>query len=153
MLPLLLAATMTARIAVVTVTKGYRHSSIPTAERVIGEIADRTGLFTIDYLRTEGDLQRLAPDRLKSYNVIMFVNTTGELPLPDRDALVAWVRDGGSFVGVHSASDTFHEFAPYLDMLGGEFDFHGDQTAAEIWVENAAHPATSALASPMTMFE
>ncbi len=153
MLPLLLAATMTARIAVVTVTEGYRHSSIPTAERVIGSIADRTQWFTVDYLRTEADLQRLGSDGLKSYDVIMFVNTTGELPLPDRDALVAWVREGGTFVGVHSASDTFHEFAPYLDMLGGEFDFHGDQTAAEVWVESAAHPATSALVSPMTIFE
>lgn len=152
MLPLLLAATMTARIAVVTVTEGYRHSSIPTAERVIGAIADRSG-FTIDYLRTEEDLQRLAPDRLSSYDAILFVNTTGELPLPDRDALVQWVRDGGAFVGVHSASDTLHEFAPYLDMLGGEFDFHGEQTVADVWVENAAHPATAPLASPMSIFE
>src|SRR6185295_16095440 len=108
MVPLLLAATMTARIALVTVTDGYRHTSIPTAESVIGTIAGRTGWFTVDYVRTEEDLARLAPANLQSYNVIMFVNTTGELRIPDRDALLQWVRDGGTFIGVHSASDTMH---------------------------------------------
>ena len=55
----LLAAVMTARIALVTVTKGYRHTSIPTAEAVIGGIADRTNWFTIDYLRTDAETRRM----------------------------------------------------------------------------------------------
>jgi type 1 glutamine amidotransferase len=38
-------------------------------------------------------------------------------------------------------------------MLGGELDFHGPETAAEVWVEDAAHPATGAIESPMTLFE
>ncbi|MGZ4808752.1 MAG: ThuA domain-containing protein [Thermoanaerobaculia bacterium] len=148
-----LSASTTRRIALVTVTKGYRHTSIPTAEAVIGTIADRTTWFTVDYLRTEEDLLRLAPDNLPSYDVILFVNTSGELPLPDPDALVEWVRNGGTFVGVHSASNTLHGFPPYLEMLGGEFDFHRDQTIAEVFVESSSHPATTSLASPVTMFE
>ena len=46
------------KLLVVTVTKGFRHSSIPTAEKVIGELAYRTGEFVVDYAAVEpGDKQ------------------------------------------------------------------------------------------------
>ena len=150
MLSIALAAVMTARIAVVTVTTGYRHSSIPVAEQVIDDLARRSGWFSPEFFRTDDDLLRFDPAQ---YDVVMFVNTTGELPIPDRDSLVQWVRDGGTFIGIHSAADTFHEFGDYLAMLGGEFDFHGEQTAAELWVEDPSHASTGSLPSPMTMFE
>src|SRR5258706_6826970 len=41
------------RLLVVTVTKGFRHSSIPTAEKVLGELAQKSGAFTVDYARVE----------------------------------------------------------------------------------------------------
>src|ERR1043165_1927755 len=41
------------KLLVVTVTKGFRHSSIPTAEKVLGELAEKTGIFTVDYARVE----------------------------------------------------------------------------------------------------
>src|SRR5947199_3680285 len=41
------------KVLVVTVTKGFRHSSIPTAEKVLGELAAKSGAFTVDYARVE----------------------------------------------------------------------------------------------------
>src|SRR3954452_18334091 len=41
------------RVLVVTVTRGFRHSSIATAEKVLGELAQKTGLFTVEYARVE----------------------------------------------------------------------------------------------------
>src|SRR3989449_10187032 len=41
------------KLLVVTVTKGFRHSSIPTAEKVLGELAQKSGAFTVDYARVE----------------------------------------------------------------------------------------------------
>src|SRR5690348_315956 len=41
------------KVLVVTVTKGFRHSSIATAERVLGQLAEKSGLFTVDYARVE----------------------------------------------------------------------------------------------------
>src|SRR6476619_5500510 len=35
------------KVLVVTVTKGFRHSSIPTAEKTLGQLAEKSGLFTI----------------------------------------------------------------------------------------------------------
>src|SRR4051812_40227236 len=103
---LLLAAVLTlpARAVVVTVTHGYRHESIETAEATIAGIAERTGWMTVAFARTDDDLERLlSPAALARTDLVFFVNTTGELPLPDREAFLQWIEDGGAFIGVHSA--------------------------------------------------
>src|SRR5438270_4951664 len=41
------------KLLVVTVTKGFRHSSIPTAEKVLAELGAKSGAFTVDYARVE----------------------------------------------------------------------------------------------------
>src|ERR1700694_4285063 len=41
------------KVLVVTVTKGFRHSSIATAEKVLGELAQKSGKFTVDYAGVE----------------------------------------------------------------------------------------------------
>ncbi|PYJ01288.1 MAG: hypothetical protein DME25_18435, partial [Verrucomicrobia bacterium] len=72
------------KVLVVTVTKGFRHSSIPTAEKVLGELAKKSGAFEVDYARTDEDIaQKMTPDALKAYDGVIFANTTGDLPLPD----------------------------------------------------------------------
>src|SRR5262249_1168547 len=99
------------KVLVVTVTKGFRHSSIPTAEKVIGELAAKSGAFTVDYVRTDDEMaQKMTLDSLKNYDAVIFANTTGMLPLPDKQGFIDWIKSGKGFVGTHSASDTFHEF-------------------------------------------
>src|SRR3974390_1109024 len=41
------------KVLVVTTTMGFRHSSIPTAEKVLAELAEKSGKFTVDYARVE----------------------------------------------------------------------------------------------------
>src|SRR5881394_1568487 len=38
------------RVLVVGTTTGFRHSSIPTAEKILGELAQQSGAFTVDYV-------------------------------------------------------------------------------------------------------
>src|SRR5271168_3544620 len=38
------------RLLVVTTTTGFRHSSIPTAERVLSQLAQSSGEFTVDFI-------------------------------------------------------------------------------------------------------
>lgn len=50
-------------------------------------------------------------------------------------ALLFAVESGKPFIGLHSAADTFHSpkegpVDPYIAMLGGEFESHGDQQVA-----------------------
>jgi uncharacterized protein len=137
------------QVLVVTATAGYRHESIPVAEQVLTAIAREHGV-EVSFARTEDEVrQRLG--QLDGVTAIFFVNTTGELP--SADAVVAWVRDGGTFVGVHSASDTWHAVPEYLDMLGGEFIGHPPETAATVVVDDPGHVATRALPPSHQLFE
>ncbi|MGM9489284.1 ThuA domain-containing protein [Ideonella sp. YS5] len=149
------------RILVVTTTMGYRHSSIETAEKVIASLGATSGAYEVEFatvppsnppdspayreqVRATLEL-KLKPAALKQYQGIIFASTTGELPLPDGPALVQWVREGGAFIGIHSASDTLHGFRPYIEMLGGEFDYHREQVTIEAINEDASHPANRQL--------
>lgn len=146
------------KILVVTTTLGYRHSSIETAERVLASLGKSSGAYevelaTVDPAATPDPAayneqvramlaRKLNTAALKQYDGIVFANTVGDLPLPDKEAFIQWVRDGGAFIGIHSASDTLHGYRPYVEMLGGEFDYHREQVAIEAIRRDAAHPAT-----------
>src|SRR5262249_12459868 len=141
------------RVVVVTVTEGFRHDSIPAAEHFIFELASRLG-FEVVFARNRVELPvALAPPALQDVKLVMFVNTTGELQLPSRESLLAWIADGGSFIGVHSASDTFHEWPAYIDMLGGEFDHHPDESLETIVVDNPGQFAAASLGPSHELFE
>ena len=141
------------RILVVTATTGFRHDFIETAEGVIGEIASRRGVEAL-FARDEAQmLASMTPAALRGVTTVLFVNTTGEFPRPAHDALLDWVRSGGTFVGIHSASDTWHGSSDYIAMLGGEFASHPADFEASIVVDDASHPSTRGLESPHTMLE
>jgi type 1 glutamine amidotransferase len=133
------------KLLVVTVTKGFRHSSIPTAEKVLGELAQKSGAFTVDYVRTDADMaQKMTLDALKNYDGVIFANTTGDLPLPDEQGFLDWIKSGHSFIGMHSATDTFRGHTPpdpYVEMLGGEFKEHHAQAEVNCIVQDPSHPA------------
>jgi hypothetical protein len=147
------------KVLVVTTTVGFRHSSIEAAEKVIASLGRSSGDYEVelasvkplpDQKAYEDQVravlaEKLAPAALKRYDGIVFANTTGDLPLPDRDALVQWVRGGGAFIGMHSASDTLHGHRPYVEMLGGEFEEHREQVTIDAISVDAANPATAHL--------
>ena len=137
------------KLLVVTVTKGFRHSSIPTAEKVLGRLAEQSKVFTVDYVRTDEEMARkMTPEKLRQYDGFIFANTTGILPLPDKEAFLNEVKGGKAFIGMHSASDTFHGkgmLDPYIDMCGGEFAGHGAQVGVECLVMDPKHPSTKHL--------
>src|SRR5262245_16253679 len=141
------------KLLVVTVTKGFRHSSIPTAEKILADLAKTSGAFTVDYARTEQEVaEKMTPDALKQYDGAVFANTTGDLPLPDKQAFIDWIKSGKAFVGMHSASDTFHGFPPYIEMLGGEFQTHHAQVRVDCQNHDPKHPATRHLGPTFTVF-
>jgi uncharacterized protein len=139
------------KVLVVTVTLGFRHSSIPTAEKVLAELAKESSAFTVDYARVEPDdpqfkgpdgkrddakvnaaikavlAEKMSAKALKQYNAVVFANTTGDLPLPDNQAFLDWIKSGKGFVGMHSATDTFPGFPGYTEMIGGHFKTHAAQ--------------------------
>jgi type 1 glutamine amidotransferase len=148
------------RLLVVSVTKGFRHGSIPTGEMVLAKLARQSGAFTLEFLRGgEGDKndaevrQKMAPVSLAAYDGVIFNNTSGDLAIPDKEHFVNWVKSGKAFIGLHAASDTLHSFAPYLDMVGAEFLTHHQQVGVECLNQDPAHPANQHLDGTFAVFD
>jgi len=131
------------KLLVVTVTKGFRHSdSIPVAEEVLKQLGETSGKFEVDYVRTDAEMaEKMTVAALKNYDGVFFASTTGDLPLPDREGFLAWLKEGHGFCGAHAASDTFHGFPAYIEMIGGEFKTHGAQVKVDCLLEDLNHPA------------
>jgi type 1 glutamine amidotransferase len=89
----------------------------------------------------------LTVDALSHVQAVFFANTTGNLGIADMDGFLGWIRNGGAFLGTHSASDTYHDQPRYLDMLGAEFQTHGNQATVDVNVEQPDHPADAGLGS------
>ncbi len=90
-------------------------------------------------------LQKLSPESLAHYDGVAFVSTTGDLPIPDKQGFLDWLKAGHAFIGIHAASDTFHGWPGYIDMIGGEFLHHGPQVAVDCLNQDPANPATAGL--------
>lgn len=143
------------RLLVVTVTKGFRHGdSIAVAETVLAGLGERSKSFSVDYVRTDEEMaQKMTREALKAYDGVVFASTTGELPLPDREGFLEWLKEGHAFIGMHAASDTFHKWQPYLDMVGGQFQTHGRQVKVTCLVQDKKHPATKKLGASFEVFD
>ncbi len=148
------AARKPKKLLVVTVTKGFRHQSIPTAEKVLQALGEQSRDFTVDYVHTDEEMAtKMTPAALKEYDGVVFASTTGDLPLPDREGFLDWIRAGHAFIGIHAATDTFHNYPPYIEMINGEFKTHGPQVSVDCITEDAKHPATKGLPNPKTVFD
>ena len=92
-------------------------------------------------------LEKLSPENLRAKKIdgVIFANTTGDLPLPDKEGFIKWIEEGHAFMGMHSASDTFHQFPGYGQMLQGEFKTHGKQVPADLVAGDTAHPANGGI--------
>jgi type 1 glutamine amidotransferase len=145
------------RVIVCTVTTGFRHSSIPVAEKTLQKLADESKAFTIvDWAQQpttpdgmKASMAKLSPQYLAEHKIdgVIFASTTGDLPLPDPEGFIKWIEAGHAFMAMHSGSDTLHGFRPYIDMLQGEFQTHGAQVPADLTVADSQHPATKGLAA------
>jgi hypothetical protein len=131
------------QVLVVSVTKGFRHDVIPTVDKLMGELAQKSGKFTVDYVTNDEEMKaKMTPEALRKYGAVIFNNTTGDLPLPDREAFLAWLKSGKGFVGFHAATDTFPGFPAYDEMIGAHFRTHHEQVEVEALNLDPNHPAT-----------
>ena len=135
------------RLLVVTHTAGFRHSSIAVAEASLASLGTTNNLYVTEFCRTEAEVRaRLTPAGLASIDAVFFANTTGNLGIPDMTAFLGWIAAGHGFLGAHSASDTYHESAEFIAMLGGEFVDHGAIVEGDIKVDDPSDPSVAHLA-------
>src|SRR6185503_11215601 len=87
--------------------------------------------------------------------LVFFANTTGDLGLSteEKATFYNWIKKGGNYAGVHSAGDTYHGDADYLNLVRGEFLTHGPQKEVEVFVQDPKHPATKDLPASFKIFD
>jgi uncharacterized protein len=139
------------RVLVVTYSAGYQHDVVrrpapaepSTVERVLTDLGRRSGSFDVTLVSARDELDRLTVASVRAHRAILFF-TTGELPIAPavRQAMFQSVRDGGGFVGVHSATDTWYTIPEYRELLGATFDGHPWHQRARLIVEDRTQPAT-----------
>ena len=149
------------KVLVVTATTGFRHSSIATAENVIATLGETSGAYTVvDFVRGGPDgkdnaevAAKMTMAKLNEVDAVIFANTTGDLAIPDKDGFIKWVEAGHALIGMHSCSDTFHGYRPFIELLGGEFLTHGAQVQVDAYNQDPTHPATRHLGPIYTVFD
>ena len=148
------------KLLIFSKTNTFRHSSIPVGTVAITLLGKKTGAWTA--VHSEDD-SMFEPEKLKEFDAVLMLNTTGEVfrpaKMPDdakakqkvldrearlKDSLVAFVKGGKGLAGTHSATDTYQSWGAYNDMMGGAFINHPWHT--KVPVKNLApkHPVNEA---------
>lgn len=140
------------RVLMLTATAGFRHDAIGTARQVMSSLAASTREFTVT--ATE-DLSAFSGAGLSAYDVIFFALTSGELPFTadQKAAIVAFVENGGGFLGTHSATDTLYDWPDYGRIVGAYFREHPWTERATVLVEDQTHPAAAGLGDRFAILE
>jgi len=123
-------------------TLGFRHESIADGVSALEALGHERGW---DVLSTE-DPSTFGDSGLDAFDVVVFLSTTGDvLDGEQQAAFERFVRSGGGFVGIHSASDTEYDWPWYGGLVGAYFREHPAVQEAVVHVENATHPSTATL--------
>jgi type 1 glutamine amidotransferase len=105
---------------------GFKHGSIPMINKCLELMATKTGSFTVELT---DKVESFTADKLKQYDLLIFNNTTKvqkAFQTPEQRAvLLDYLKGGGGFVAIHSATDAgFPQWPEYTEMVGGVFDGH-----------------------------
>jgi type 1 glutamine amidotransferase len=134
-----------ARLLVFSRTAAYRHASIPAAIAALRRLGQQHHV-AIDF--TE-DSTVFTTSNLARYAAVVFLLTTGTVLSSDQAAaLERYIRSGGGYVGIHSASDTEYNWPWYGKLVGAYFDRvhgHSQVVRATVHVVDPHTPSTSML--------
>jgi type 1 glutamine amidotransferase len=116
--------------------------TLSVAERQFAALSK--GRFDVTITQDGREVRR---DKLGRYRAVVFFTAINP-PGVDVAGLIAWVRDGGAFVGIHSTANTYQKHPEFGAMLGARFDRRpwrtkqAPQTKVRVRVEDRTHPAT-----------
>ena len=109
------------------------------------------------------DLSAFTPGGLDKYDVVYFLNTTGNVfqgadEMVHQQALQDYMEQHhGNFVGTHSATDTYDDgWQWYQDFIGSIYNGHsGYQSGSARWKDGVTHPilTTGAVPNPWARTE
>ena len=129
-------------LLVFTKTEGFRHGSIEKGVATLKELGEAND-FTITETDDGADF---TPENLEKYALVVFLSTTGDvLNNAQQNAFEAYIAAGGSFMGIHSATDTEYDWPWYGQLVGAYFNGHPSIQDARMTILKNDHPATAHL--------
>jgi type 1 glutamine amidotransferase len=91
------------QVLVFSKTQAYRHASITEGKMAMLKLGTENK-WAVD---TTEDAAVFFTENLKKYKTIVFLNTSGNILNEEQQiAFQNYIKGGGSFVGIHAASDT-----------------------------------------------
>ncbi len=100
-------------------TAGFRHGE--QIDRALERLPPRLEALGLAWSSTE---QPLAAADLAGVRAVFFLYTSGNEVVADRAAFEAFIRGGGAFIGLHSATDTEYTWPFYQELVVAAFMDH-----------------------------
>ena len=99
-------------------------------------------------------MRRSLPSVSAGYDAVVFLSTTGDVLTPEQQAAFeGYIRNGGGYVGIHSAADTEYDWAWYGGLVGAYFLSHPEPQDATLLVEDRTHESTAHLGDTWQRFD
>lgn len=123
--------------------KGFVHDNLSASAAAIRELGRQDG-FAVD---VSSDAAVFNDDALKSYRALIFANSNNEAfeTNAQRDAFQRFIRGGGGFVGIHSATGSERQWDYFQQLQGAKFLRHPPIQPFTMTVLDTSHPATTHL--------
>lgn len=113
-----------------------------TSTQVLVPVFEKTGDFEVALTESLDDLN---PENLAKFNLALFHTTSITFTKPEQEkALCEFVRGGGGWAGIHSATDSFKNSDAYWEMVGGRFAGHGGRKFT-VYIIDKDHPITKGM--------
>src|SRR5215203_1975117 len=133
------------RILLFSKTAGYHHNSIPDGITAIEKLG-KENKFDVD---TTTNAAFFNQDSLSKYAAVVFLNTTDTtdtlLDQYQEAEFERYIQAGGSFVGIHAATDAEYHWGWYGRLVGGYFNSHPPIQEAILNVMDSTHSSTKDL--------
>lgn len=140
--PSSLVAQPSPQILVFSKTTGFRHDSISDGLTAIRQLGQQN-VFGVD---ASEDATIFNDTDLARYQAVVWLSTTGDvLDANQQAAFERYLRKGGGFVGIHSATDTEYDWPWYGGLVGAYFQDHPAIQPATVRLEDVTHPSTTSL--------
>ncbi|GAB2978190.1 hypothetical protein GCM10027049_12000 [Mucilaginibacter puniceus] len=146
------------KVLIFSKTTVYHHNSIEPGIVAIQKLGAENK-FDVD---TTTDVSKFTKDNLKQYATIIFLSPTSPSNPTDRrivfkdslnkEAFKDYIKNGGGFLGIHSATDFGYEWSWYGQLVGGYFLGHPRKNVqtATLHIVDKKNPATKALPETWT---
>ena len=170
------AATVSAEPMKALIVDGQNNHGVwPTTTKMMKKYLEETGLFSVDVATTapKGTDEKFKPE-FKKYAVVISNYNGDAWPEETKKAFVDYVKNGGGFVVVHAANNSFGDWKEYNEIIGlggwggrseasgpyvyinaegklvrdeakGRGGNHGAQHPFQIIVRDASHPVTEGM--------